>query len=115
MELAELSTTGGWIEDADFAVVVRTDPDYDYHAIDAGRTVTHVQFVAWERGVGSCIYTGYDEAGMRSVLDLPDRYDVTLVAGFGHPAREVRGRKERKPLSEVAHHDRFGEPIDPGG
>jgi len=112
-ELAALSTTGAWIEGADFAVVVCIDPDYDYHAIDAGRAVIHMQFAAWEHGVGSCIYTGYDEAGTREFLAVPDRYDVTLVAGFGYPVREVRGRKRRRPLDEIAHGGRFGAAIGP--
>jgi nitroreductase len=110
--LAELSTTGEWVAGADFAVVVLTDPGYEFNELDAGRAITHMQFAAWDAGVGSCIYTGYDEDGMREFLDVPDRYDVTAVVGFGRPRREIRGRKRREPLSGVAFRGRFGE--DPG-
>ncbi|MFB6266388.1 MAG: nitroreductase family protein [Halodesulfurarchaeum sp.] len=111
--LASLSTTGSWVRDAAFAVVIATDPTYGYHEIDAGRAVTHMQLVGWERGVGSCIYTGYDEGEMREFLDLPDSLAVTLVAGFGYPTEPVgsfAGRKDRRPLSEVVHDGRYGNP-----
>lgn len=113
--LAHLSTTGAWIAGADFAVVVLTDPTLDYHGLDAGRAVTHMQFEAWDRGVGSCIYTGYDEAGMREFLDVSDDVDVTVVAGFGYPTFDVEsidGRKNRVPLSTIAYDGRVDEPLD---
>ncbi len=109
--LADVSTTGEWVRGADFAVVVLTDPDYPYHGIDAGRAVTHMQLAAWEEGVGSCIYTGFDEERMRAFLDYPDGLTATLVAGFGYPHRpveEYEGRKDRAPLDEVVHEGRYG-------
>lgn len=111
-ELADVSATGGWVAGADFAVVVCTDPDYAFAELDAGRAVTHMQLAAWEEGVGSCIYTGFDDDEMARLLDLPAEFRVSLVAGFGHPAREVRGRKDRRPLEELAFSERFGERLD---
>lgn len=110
--LADLSTTGGWIDGADFAAVVVTDPDYYYHELDAGRAITHMQLAAWEHGVGSCIYTGYDEAGMREFLEVPEEYAVSAVVGFGYPTRDVEGRKSRRPLEEIAFEGRFGTPLE---
>lgn len=109
--LADASTSGKWVEGADFAVVIITDPQYGYHEIDAGRSVTHMQLEAWSRGVGSCIYTGFDEAAMQDLLGYPDSMAVTLVAGFGKPTRPLDtfvGRKNREPLSDVAHHGTYG-------
>jgi len=106
--LAERSPTGGWVADAAFAVVVCTDPSYEYHDIDAGRAVTHMQLAAWEQGVASCIYT-VDSVDAREFLGIPDDYDLTLVAAFGYPEGEVRGIKDRKPLEDVAFSERFGE------
>lgn len=54
--LASISTTGQWVSNADFAICILTDPEYSYHEIDAGRAVTNMQFEAWNRGIGSCIY-----------------------------------------------------------
>lgn len=109
--LAELSPTGSWVADAAFAVAICTDPAYDFNEIDAGRAVTYMQLAAWARGVGSCIYT-VDRPEVEEFLELPDDYDLTVVAGFGYPEREVRGRKNRKPLGEVASRGRFGAPLD---
>ena len=110
-ELADRSPSGSWIAHADFAVVICTDPAYDFHHIDAGRAVTHMQLLAWERGVGSCIYTTDAEA-VEEFLNVPEAYDLTLVAGFGYPDREIQGAKDRKPLEELAFGDRFGESLD---
>lgn len=113
-ELAELSTTGSWVSDAAFAVVVLTDPSYGYHEIDAGRAVTHMQLEAWNHGVGSCIYTGFDAAGMREFLEFPERLTPTLVAGFGRPTRPLStfvGEKDRAPLEDLVHHARYGEAL----
>lgn len=109
--LAELSTSGRWVRDAAFAIVVLTNPSYDYHEIDAGRAVTHMQLEAWNRGVGSCIYTGFDEDGLREFLGYPDGLTATLVASFGRPIRPLEtfvGDKDRAPLEELVHHDRYG-------
>lgn len=109
--LAALSTTGQWVREADFAVVVLTRPEYDFHEIDAGRAVTHMQLRAWAEGVGSCIYTGFDDEGMRSFLEYPPTMDATLVAGFGYPRRPVdsfAGEKDRAAMEAVVHHGRFG-------
>jgi len=110
-QLAELSTSGTWIDGADFAVVVTTDPSYHYHELDAGRAISHMQFAAFDRGVGSCIYTGYDDAAMREFLDVPDDRSITAVVGFGRPANGLRGQKRRQALSDVAYADRFGKPL----
>jgi len=35
--LAEDSTSGSWIRGANFAIIVLTNPEYNFHLIDAGR------------------------------------------------------------------------------
>ena len=110
-ELADASPTGGWVAGADFAVAICTDPGYAFNEIDAGRTTAHMQLYAWGYGVGSCLYT-VDTAEARAALGVPDDYDLTAVLGFGHPTfdvESVQGRKQRRPLEEVAFHGRFGE------
>lgn len=105
--LAERSPSGSWVADAAFAVAVCTDPSHDFHEIDAGRAVTHMQLAAWERGVASCIYT-VDTDAAEKYLEVPDSHWLTLVAAFGRPAGEIRGQKDRKPLEEVASSGTFG-------
>lgn len=109
--LADISETGGWVAGAGFAVVVVTDPSFDWYEIDAGRAITHMQFAAWDAGIGSCIYTGFDDTAMRTFLDIPDEYAISVVVGFGHPTfdvADVAGHKDRAPLSELVFAGRFG-------
>lgn len=108
--LADRSPTGSWVADAAFAVVICTDPSYDFHEIDAGRAVTHMQLAAWEREVASCIYT-VDDPAAAEFLDLPGAYDLTLVAAFGHPEHEIQGVKDREPLADIAYSETFGTPL----
>lgn len=109
--LGELSPSGTWVAGVDFAVAICTDPSYDFNDIDAARAVTQMQLVAWEHGVGSRIFT-VDQPDVREALAIPDEYDLTLVAGFGHPEREVEGIKNREPLEEVAFSGTFGTPLE---
>ena len=107
-KLAADSTSGKWVAGADFAVVVLTDPKYGFHSFDAGRAVQDMQLVAWIYGVGSRVYTGFGLRAMRRDFTLPADLDLTVVVGFGYPKRPVLGRKDRKPLSEVAYLDSYG-------
>jgi len=110
--LADASVTGGWVRNAAYAVVVCTDPSYEYHELDAGRAITHMQQAAWEHGVGSCIYTGLDRAATRSLFGIPDAYEVPGVIGFGYPTDGGAGRKQREPLSTIARRGHFEEPFE---
>lgn len=109
--LAELSPTGSWVADADFVIVICTDPSYDFNEIDAGRALTHMQLRAWDVGVGSCIYT-VDQRAVDDFLEIPDDYHLTAVVGFGYPEHEIRGIKNRMPLEDIAFDGRFGAPLD---
>jgi nitroreductase len=109
--LAELSTTGKWVRDAAFAVVVLTNPRYPWHLLDAGRAITNMMLEAWSRGIVSCICTGYNEGALREWLGIPPDYAISGFVGFGYPPRRILGRKNRLPLEQVAYHGRFGNPL----
>jgi nitroreductase len=49
---------------------------------------------------------------VKSLLGIPDDRDVLAVVPFGYPARAGgRGKKQRKPLAEVASRERYGQPF----
>jgi nitroreductase len=111
--LAESSVTGGWVQNADFAVVIATDPRFGFHNIDAGRAAEDMQLAAWSQGVVSCIYTGINDEMMREHFGIPEDLRPTVVVGFGYPATLVTGRKKnRKPIEEVAFLEKFGTRLD---
>ena len=59
--LAEDSTSGSWIRGANFAIIVLTNPEYNFHLIDAGRVAQNMQLAAWNHNVGSGLFTGIRE------------------------------------------------------
>ncbi len=110
--LAADSTSGSWVAGANFAVIICTDPTKGYHLLDAGRAAQDMQLTAWDHGVTSRIYTGISQAEMRRDFGIPGVLNATAVVGFGYPKRKILGRKNRKPLSEVAFLEKFGGPLD---
>ena len=107
-KMAADSDWGKWVEGADFAVIVCTDPTKHYHMIDAGRAVQDMQLTAWDHGVASGVFTSVKEERFRADFGIPGNLDATIVVGFGYPTRTLVGRKKRKPLSEVAFLERYG-------
>lgn len=106
--LAEDSTSGMWVAGANFAVIVLTNPDYKFHMIDAGRVLQNMQLAAWNNGVASGIFTGIKEEKLRKDFGIPKGLSVTLVAGFGYPAKKLAGKKSRAALNELVYYGKYG-------
>ena len=50
---------------------------------------------------------------IKALLGIPEELDLLAVLPFGYPAQATgQGKKQRKPLSEVAHRERFGQPFE---
>jgi nitroreductase len=111
--LAADSTTGKWVEGADFAIIVLIDPKLGVSAIDAGRAIQSMGLAAWNFGVASGIYAGVGEASLRKDFAIPDELKPAAVLGFGYPKRKVLGKKDRKPLEEIAFAERYGRRLKP--
>jgi nitroreductase len=108
-KLANDSTTGKWVGNASFAIVVLTDPKYGFHLIDAGRAAQDMQVAAWSFGLVSGIYTGVNRDAMQRDFGVPKDMNASVIIGFGYPPRKISGkRKNRKPLRELAFIDRYG-------
>jgi nitroreductase len=110
--MAEDSSWGKWVAGADFAVIVCTDPTKGYHMIDAGRAVQDMQLTAWDQGIASGVFTGIKESDFRRDFAIPKGLNPTIIVGFGYPARKLYGRKNRKPLEELAFMERYGNKLD---
>jgi nitroreductase len=111
-KLAEDSTTGKWVANSNFAVMVLTNPKYNFHLIDAGRVAQNMQLVAWEEGVASCVFTGIKEELLRKDFNIPNDLYPAIVVGFGYPKRKVKGRKNRKPIDELVFIEKYGNKFD---
>ena len=108
-KLGSLIRTGPYIAGAAAAIVVACDKN-QYAMSDASRAIQSMILVAWADGVGSN-WTGFGGIeAVRKELGIPEELDVLAVMPLGYPKRKVIGRKNRKPLSEVASRERFGTP-----
>ena len=108
-KLAEDSTSGNWVAGANFAVIVLTNPKYNFHLIDAGRVLQNMQLAAWNNGVGSGLFTGIREEKFRSDFRIPKELSPTVIVGFGYKARELTGkRKNRLPLDKLVYYEKYG-------
>ena len=110
--LGGLVSTGPYIADCAFAIVVAYRRDGSTAVADATRAIQSMVLTAWAEGVASN-WAGF--AGglgeVRAEVGLPAEYDVLAVLTFGYPARPPRGRKKRRPAAEVISADRFGTPL----
>jgi nitroreductase len=106
--LGALASSGSYAAQAPLAIVVATDRSR-FAVSDASRAIQSMLLAAWADGVGSnwVGFGGLESA--RALLDIPDSLDVLAVLPFGYPARAVgRGKKQRKPLRDVAHLEKYG-------
>jgi nitroreductase len=113
--LAEDSTTGAWVAQANFVVIVLTNQKFGFHMLDAGRAAQDMQIAAWNFGVGSCLFTGLNLETLRKDFGIPKEMSPSVVVGFGYPAKKLTGkRKNRKPLNELASLNNYDNRLEPG-
>jgi nitroreductase len=110
-QLGALAKTGPYTGQAALAIVVviqRTP----FSVSDGSRAIQSMMLTAWSEGVGSNWVGFMGMTEVKKLLGIPDNLDVLAIIPFGYPARPVgKGKKNRKPLSEVAHLERFGQPF----
>lgn len=108
-ELAKYCTSGRFVSEAAFAVVVLTDPSNKWHDIDTTRAVQNMVLTAWGRKLGSCWIGMIDKKGLSEYLEIPKSLNILTVLPFGYfEERLVVHKKDRKPPKEVFHLNRFG-------
>ena len=108
-KLSEDSTSGRWIAEANFAIIILTNPKYKFHLIDAGRVLQNMQLTAWNYGIGSGIFTGVLEDQLRKDFTIPNEMHISAIIGFGYPLKALTGNKKtRKPLNELIYYENYG-------
>ncbi len=110
-QLGALARSGPYTAQAPLAIVVAIE-ETRFSISDASRAIQSMVLTAWSHGVGSnwVGFEGFEE--VKPLLGIPDELDVLAILPFGYPTRPVgKGKKQRKPLSKVAHRERFGQPF----
>jgi nitroreductase len=101
-----------YVADAPLAIVVAVTPS-PIALSDASRAIQSMLLTAWAEGVGGN-WTGNRSAlvPIKALLGMPEELDVVAVVPLGYPADPIgRGRKNRKPLAEIAHRERWDQPF----
>jgi len=108
----------GFLSQAPLGIVVCADPEQcDVWVEDSAITVTFIQLMAVELGLGSCwiqvrkrALAGGSPAGdyIARHLGLPDRLEVEAMIAVGYPAAPKKGHARASLLFERVHRNRFG-------
>ena len=93
-------------------VLVMAGHDRDQETYDEGRLSERLMLAAAAHGVGSCIgwFTGRGVGDAKQLLGIPEHRLVRTALSFGYPDEATRERSSgpgRKPLSEIAHEERY--------
>jgi len=106
--LADAAKTGPYIAGAAFAIVVAVTPTKPAIS-DASRAIQDMMLVGWDHGLGSNWVGSPGRMGeINTLLGIPDDIEVVSIVPFGYPAHAVgKGRKQRKPLEEIVHWERW--------
>ena len=109
--LGQLVRTGPYISQAPLAIVVAMDRS-PFAVSDGSRAIQDMILAAWSQGIGSN-WVGFSNLQVvNPLLGIPEEVSVLAILPFGYPAEAIgKGQKKRKPLSEVAYNERWGEPF----
>lgn len=111
-QLGALATTGAYIADAALAIAVVV-PESPTGYMDGGRATQDMMLVAWGEGIGSNWVGNMNKPEVKELLGVPADKMILTVVPFGYPAEKIGvGKKQRKPLGEVAHAESFGTPFE---
>jgi nitroreductase len=109
--LGTLASTGPYIANAALAIAILV-PERPGGYIDGARAAQDMMLAAWDAGVGSNWVGNANTPEIRQLLQAPDDRMVLTILPFGYPAKPVgAGKKERKPLAEVASTEHYGNPF----
>jgi len=110
-KLGAAARSGPYTADAAFAVIVASEPS-PYGMSDCSRAIQSMVLTAWAEGVGSN-WVGFGNLPwVNELLAIPAEVEVVAIIPFGYPVDRIgRGKKNRKPLGEVVHRERWGQPF----
>jgi nitroreductase len=111
-QLGTLARTGPYIAQAPLTIVVGMEHS-PYAVSDASRAIQAMVLTAWAEGIGSN-WVGFENLQqINSLLGIPEEITILALLPFGYPVATVgKGKKKRKPLSEIAHRERWNQPFE---
>jgi nitroreductase len=71
--------------------------------LDIGIATEHFILQAEEVGLGTCWMGGFDEKGVKRILDIPGNKKVAAIIALGYPdSTEIIKEQERRKLEEIS-------------
>ena len=110
-QIGAITSSGSFIGDAPLGIAVVMEKQ-GRPELDAGRALQQMELVAWSQGVGGCFagIRGEENDKVKEILQVPEDKELITVMAFGYPTEAAEAKtKQRKPLSEIAHGERFGQ------
>lgn len=110
--IGSIARSGTYIAQAPLAIIVAVEKQSRFGVSDGSRAIQSMVLAAWAEGVGSnwVGFIGFEE--VKEWLAIPQDLDILAILPFGYPLQAVgQGKKRRKPLSNIAHSERFGTPF----
>ena len=115
-ELGRICTQGVFIGQAPVAVAVVME-NARRPQLDAGRALQQMELVAWSEGLGTCFVgiRGEQQDAVKTLLGIPEELELITVLPFGYRVPSEHGAgTPRRPMSEIAHGERFGQSLNLG-
>ena len=111
-QIGGIMDTGQYAAGASLAIAVMIEKDRRIAVSDGSRAIQNMILTAWSEGLGSN-WIGFGRMpAIEKVLGVPETHQGLAVLAFGYPAESIgRGRKDRKPLGEIASRERYGTPF----
>jgi nitroreductase len=110
--IGRIATSGSFIGQAPLAVAIVMD-SARRPELDAGRAIQQMELMACSEGLGTCFVGLRQEEQQRQIkelLEIPEGLELITVLPFGYRAPGPRRRgTPRKPMSEIAHSEKFGQ------
>ncbi len=109
--ITAVTPTGPYMAQAPLVILVAIDKSSKLAVSDGSRAVQSMILTAWSEGIGSnwVGYMGPD--AVKPIVGIPDSMDLLAILPFGYATQEKsQGKKNRKPLGEVASKGKFGTP-----
>lgn len=87
----------------------RTDKG-DWFMFDTGIAMEHIVLAAWNFGLGTVHVGSFNAERAETILKIPEGFNIVEMTPLGY-FDETPAQTPRKPLSEIAFLNAFGEPL----
>ena len=103
------------LAEAPLIIVACADPsqsgtiwNQSYYMTDIGLAAQNLMLAARSLGLGTVFVGVFDEEKIRAMLSIPAGIRVVGLFPLGYPLEEKTAGPSRKPLHEIAFHERWG-------